>query len=257
MKPFLCLTFIAVALAASGQTPATLSLLPALSPDPISLTDNDLVRVPGSGQTTILLRFSNSIRNTGAGQLHIVAYRDSASPSTVDINNDSMPAFQRIDTTDGHFHDEPAGELLYHPEHHHFHFVGAAKYQLIDPDTLQVVRESPKVSFCLADVTIVDSTLSGFHKQPIYNSCVHDPYTTFAEMGISVGWEDTYDKQLTGQAFDVSELMSLPAKDYILQSTTNPNQVLRESNVTPSTASVRVRIGVGVVTKVGNSRPGV
>jgi len=231
-------------------------LLPALAPDPAVLADNDLVKVPGPGSGTILLRFSNAIANLGDGELHIVAYRDSASPSTVDLENDTIPAFQRILLDDGTFYDQLAGELLYHPEHHHFHFVGAALYRLRDADTDEIMLESPKISFCLADVTVADSSLPGFRKVPIYNGCVHDPYTTFGEMGISVGWEDIYDKSLIGQTFDVTALMAFPARDYILESTTNPDGILKELNHA-ARATVRVRIGIGVPVKVGKSRPGV
>jgi hypothetical protein len=232
-------------------------LLPALAPDPLVLADNDLVQVPGPGTKRILLRFSSAIANLGAGELHIVAYRDSASPSTVDINDDTMPAFQRVTRDDGTFYDLPAGELIYHPEHHHFHFDGASQYRLLDPATKTVVRESPKISFCLADVVVADDSLPGFRKVPIYNGCVRDPYATYGEMGISIGWADVYDKALVGQALDVTDLMALPAKTYILESTTNPERVLLESNSAPVSASVSVQIGIGVPVKVGKSRPGV
>lgn len=232
-------------------------LLPALAPDPAVLADFDLVQVPGVSTQTVLLRFSNAIMNTGAGKLHVVAYRASASPSTVDINNDTLPAFQRILRTDGTTYDVPVGRLLYHPEHHHFHFDGAARYRLIDPATHSVVRESPKVSFCLADVGIVDSTLPGFSQVPKFNSCIHDPYATFGEMGISIGWEDVYGKSLIGQALDVTDLMQLPAKNYLLESTTNPDGLLLESNAHPVSVSISVRIGAGTPVKVGKSRPGV
>ena len=76
-------------------------------------------------------------------------------------------------------------------------------------------------------------------------------------MGISVGWEDIYDKTLIGQAFDVTDLMQLSPKDYILESTTNPDGILIEANPTPVSASVTVRIGAGVPVRVGKSRPGV
>ena len=257
MNPKSVLLSVSLAVAAGVFHVAAGDVLPALAPDPVVLADHDLVQAPGVRSQTILLRFSNAIMNTGASELHIVAYRDSASPSTVDIDNDTMPAFQRITRDDGTFHDEPVGQLVYHPEHHHFHFDGAARYRLIDPDTSDIVRESPKVSFCLADVSIADNSLPGFRKVPVYNSCVHDPYAKFAEMGISIGWEDVYEKSLIGQALDVTDLMKLPAKSYILESTTNPDGILHESNSQPVSAAVEVRIGVGVTVKVGKSRPGV
>jgi hypothetical protein len=251
------LLFAALSLIGIQSVPGE-DVLPALVPDPAQLADNDVVKVPGPGPTMLLLRFSNGIANLGAGELHIVAYRDSASPSTVDLENDTIPAYQRILQSDGGFRDVPAGQLLYHPEHHHFHLDGAALYRLIDKVTGIPVRVSPKISFCLADVAEADATLPNFRKVPIYNGCIHDPYATFGEMGISVGWEDIYGKTLIGQAFDVTDLMQQnPAREYILESTTNPDRVLLESNPDPVSASVTIRLGVGVPVKVGKSRPGV
>jgi hypothetical protein len=86
---------------------------------------------------------------------------------------------------------------------------------------------------------------------------VRDPYATYGEMGISIGWADVYDKSLVGQALDVTDLMALPAKNYILESTINPERILLESNSAPVSASVLVQIGIGVPVKVGKSRPGV
>lgn len=250
-------TCLALAFAIGALTVNAGDLLPALSPDAGVLADNDLVKVPGVRTQTVLLRFSNAINNTGAGELHIVAYRAAASPSTVDPDNNTMPAFQRITRDNGTFYDTPVGQLVYHPEHHHFHLDGAARYRLIDADTGIIVRESPKVSFCLADVAIVDATLPGYRQAPVYNACVHNPYATFAEMGISIGWADVYGKSLVGQSLDVTDLMTLPAKNYILESTTNPDGLLHESNGGPVSATVTVRIGVGVPLRVGKSRPGV
>ena len=250
--------FIVTALCAlsPADAPPAYDVLPTLAPDPDVLADNDLVRDPKTGQ--ILLRFSNAIGNYGAGVLHVIGYRQSASPQTVDIDDDTMPAFQRVYRQDGTYHDEPIGDLVYHPEHHHFHFVGAARYRLIDPDTVEVVQESAKVSFCLADVIVVDDSVPGFRKVPVFNSCAHDPYARLVQMGISAGWADVYGKDLIGQAFDVTDLMNLPAKCYILESTTNPDGLLWETNDSqPASAWVKVRIGKGVPVGVGKSRPGV
>lgn len=257
-KTFRGLAGVLAVLALLNFTVYAADLLPALAPDETTLADNDLVTVPGSTNSTVLLRFSNAINNTGTGPLVVIGYRSKVSRSTIDLNNDVMPAYQRIYRDDGTYHDELVGELVYHPEHHHFHFMGAVRYRLIDPDTGDVVRESPKVSFCLADVEIVDSTLPGFSQVPKFNSCVHSPYATSATMGISIGWADVYGKTLMGQAFDVTDLMLLPAKEYLLESTTNAGGALFETNAgDPVAVRVPVWIGVGVPTKIGKSRPGV
>lgn len=240
-------------LSASGGTPT--DLLPRLSPVHDSLEDHDLVRNPRTGQ--VLLRFTAAIANSGAGTLDIVGHRGAASPQTIDPNNDEMPAFQRIHRSDGSTYDVPAGTLSYHPVHHHFHFNGASSYRLIDSHGI-VVRQSPKVAFCLADILLLDPTpprrLTG---NPPFESCAHDAYATDLEMGISAGMADVYDKALFGQAFDVTDLMTRPAETYLLEQTTNPQGVIVEANPAPMTDSVSVTIGLGVPVKIGQSRPGV
>jgi hypothetical protein len=252
--PFLLAALAVLPLLLPAMAAAPADLLPSLAPRAQVLQDLDLVKDPHTG--AVLLRFSNAVSNVGQGPLVVVGHRDR--PGSVDVDDDTMPAFQRILQTDGTWREVPVGTLVYHPAHHHFHFLGAARYQLLDPDTGQVLMESPKVSFCLADVDVVDRSLPGFHKNPVYNSCAHDPRATSLTMGVSVGWEDVYGKSLVGQSFDVSALMQRAPKWYTLTSTTNPEGLLLEDHQgSPASASVQVWIGQGVKLGVGTSRPGV
>jgi len=229
-------------------------LLPTVQPEASVLADHDLVQDPHTG--AILLRFSNAVANVGAGPLVVVGHRDAA-PKPVDPANDVMPAYQRISRSDGTTYDVPVGELVYHEAHHHFHFLGAARYRLLD-DQGQVLREAAKVSFCLADVAVVDDTLPGYSQRPVFNSCAHNPSATDVAMGVSVGWDDIYDLRLQGQAFDVSDLMQGPQRTYTLESTTNPDGLLHETNqASPASARMQVVIGEGVPVGTGSSRPGV
>lgn len=261
LKCVAALAVVAVAaLGTSGRAVATppaaaTDLLPTLAPLHRSLEEHDLVRDPRTGQ--ILLRFSAGIANSGAGPFEILGQRDAASARAADIEHDVMPAFQRIQRSDGTTRDVPVGILEYHPEHHHFHFVGATTYRLRD-SVGNVVREAPKVSFCLVDVEPIDpdASLVPVTVPPI-QSCAHNPYATFVDMRVSIGWADIYDKSLVGQAFDVTDLMNLPAQTYRLEQTTNPDGVLLDTNGAPLTDSVEVVIGRGMPVGVGSSRPGV
>lgn len=174
-------------------------LLPNIQPVKKTLMDYDLVKDPNTGQ--ILLRFSNGIGNYDEGTLEIVGIRES-----VDPNDNFLPAYQRIYKTDGTFEQIAVGKLEYHPEHHHYHYTHAVSYSLIDK-TNRAVISSTKASFCLADSDIVDNTLQHFSQVPRYNRCYSDPQALFVKMGISPGWEDVYDKNQIGQAFDVTDLM--------------------------------------------------
>jgi hypothetical protein len=259
LRPALAAALLALllpaALPAVADTPAP-DLLPSLAPSADVLRDLDLVRDPSTGH--ILLRFSNAVANTGQGPVVVLGQRSRAEAQHADPANDVMPAVERVSRADGTFHDEPVGQLVYHPAHKHFHFDGAATYRLLDPDSGAVLVESPKVSFCLADVIVADDTLPGAPTAPRFNSCAHNARATRVTMGVSVGWADVYDKRLEGQAFDVSALMQQPPKWYTLESTTNPDGLLIEAHQgDPQVVRVQVYIGEGVKLGVGKSRPGV
>lgn len=253
-------------------------LLPSLTPEEAILADHDLVR--DTRTRKVWVRFSNAIVNRGAGKLQVIGKRSKDEARNADLNNDEernadpdtdeeqdadsnnvMPAYQRIYRADGTWHEELIGRLVYHYSHKHFHFEGAARYRLIEVVNRKevVLRESPKVSFCLADSIVVDETLEGYSLVPVFNSCAHNPQATFVSMGISVGWADVYGKDLVGQAFDVTELMEEDRKTYILESTTNPDKLIYETNRKhPASVRVEVEIGKGVPVKVGVlERPGV
>ncbi|OKK04431.1 hypothetical protein AMK26_13815 [Streptomyces sp. CB03234] len=230
-------------------------LPPALEPLREELADNDLVREPDTGITW--LRFTGAPANLGSGALHVVGRRTKEEAATATPGNNVIPAYQRISRSDGSSYEVPVGLMTYHDEHKHFHMDGISRYRLINAAG-QVVRESPKVAFCLVDLKIADSTLPGFNVNPTYNSCSHNANATSLTMGISVGWADVYAKELAGQSFDVSELMNLPPQQYTLEMTTNPLGLLHETNRTnPKSTSVTVTIGQGVPVGVGGPRPGV
>jgi Lysyl oxidase len=228
--------------AAFGAAHAATDLLPTLTSEASVLADADVVYSPPTGR--ILLRFANGIGNRGLGPMHLIGYRD---PNAV------------IDP-DNTFHDEVVGSIVYHDEHHHFHYDGASRFRLIEKrgNREVIVAESSKVSFCLADVGVVDATLPGYPTAPRYNSCLHNASANSVLMGISVGWDDIYGKDLQGQAFDVTDLMALPIKEYILETTSNPYGFLWEANrKKPSSARITILLGVGVPIGTGVTRPGV
>ncbi|MBT2404771.1 MULTISPECIES: lysyl oxidase family protein [unclassified Streptomyces] len=247
------------ALLATGTGPASATdgptdLLPALEPLQRELADNDLVREPVTGITW--LRFTGAPANLGTGALEVTGRRTREEAAAATPGNNVLPAYQRITHSDGSSYEVPVGQMTYHDAHKHFHMEGISRYRLINAAG-QVVRESPKVAFCLVDLEIADSTLPGTPVNPVYSSCSHNANATSLTMGISVGWADVYAKDLVGQSFDVSALMNLPPQEYTLEMTTNPLGVLHESNRTaPRTTSVNVTIGQGVPVGVGGPRPG-
>ncbi|MFY3741548.1 MAG: hypothetical protein HMLIMOIP_002005 [Candidatus Nitrosomirales archaeon] len=225
-------------------------LLPDLRPVKNTLMDYDLVKDPKTGQ--ILLRFAGGMGNYGEGTLEIVGKR-----ASISSDKNSMPAYQRVYKEDGTFDEIQVGVLSYHPEHHHYHFVNAIKYSLTDPTTGNEIS-AKKEAFCLADVAVIDDTITTYSQTPVYNQCYPNPNAKFVRMGVSPGWEDVYGKDLIGQAFDVTALMEKPQQIYILEEITNPDGSLIDSNDgKPQKTSIEVIIGQGVEVGVGKSRPGV
>jgi hypothetical protein len=59
-------------------------------------------------------------------------------------------------------------------------------------------------------------------------------------MGISVGWEDVYDKMLVGQNFDVTDLMRQPQARYLIRQTVDEAGIIFEQNDANNITSVWV-----------------
>ena len=57
--------------------------------------------------------------------------------------------------------------------------------------------------------------------------------------GISAGWEDSYDSSLDCQWLDIT---GVPAGDYILRVTVNPDSLFPETIITDNSSDVEVRI---------------
>lgn len=230
------LTIVLVVVVAAGvpsPAHAVTDLLPALQPVRSDLAKYDFKKTKGG---KVLLRFVGSIGNHGRGELHVRGAKDA--------RDTEMTAYQRISRSDGSTREVRIGKLVFHAEHHHYHLDGVSRYRLIAPGG-DVVREAPKVTFCLMDTEPIDRDLEGFSARPVYHQCAPSASASKAHMGISVGWKDVYDKETPGQSFDVTELTKLEPKEYTLEMTINPKGMLRESG-RGNTVSVKVKIGRGI-----------
>jgi hypothetical protein len=226
---------------------------PELVPDQQLLADDHVVwRDPQTGQ--FLLAFSAGIANLGAGTLNVVGYRDSISGAVPNPN--TMPAYQRLFHGDGSCDEVQIGTMTYHGLHHHYHLDGVMKYELLN-SRLRLVKPNLKAAFCLADIAVVDATLPGWPNAPAYNGCDPNARSTYVNMGTSVGWEDIYDKQLFGQNFDVTDLMSRPQAQYFIRQTADDAGIIFEQNNANNTTGVWVTLGIGVPYTTGGPRPGV
>jgi hypothetical protein len=114
-------------------------------------------------------------------------------------------------------------------------------YELIDPQTGLNVRADDqdvigrKQGFCMMDITQINATAP----EGQYNC---------ENQGITRGWADVYDSALDCQFLDVTDV---PAGDYILKLTVNPDALFQESNTTNNTVQVPITIPSAI--PIGNT----
>jgi hypothetical protein len=95
--------------------------------------------------------------------------------------------------------------------HGHYHFTHYATYELVGPTG--VVATGRKQAFCLEDTDNISSP--------------DGPTYTCSYQGISMGWADTYSTALPCQWIDIT---GVPAGDYTLRITINPEHILLEAD---------------------------
>jgi hypothetical protein len=175
------------------------------------------------------LIFSTTSWNSGDGPLELRA-------GETDTGSSRQNVYQRVYLNDGGFYDRLAGTFMWHPAHNHFHFEDYAIY------TLQPVnapggsaRTSSKTTFCVIDTTRVNTSLPGAPSDAVYTTC--GP----AVQGMSVGWGDTYGRQLAGQLVDFT---GNPSGDYKLTIEIDPKKRLIETSDEDNISCVLLRINV-------------
>jgi len=176
-------------------------------------------------QNHYVVRFTNVVWNAGTGpfELH----------GTPHFPIDGLfDASQWIYDDPAGLDVQPIGTFAFHTSHQHFHFDGFARYELWKQRDFEraeaggfkngePLRTSPKVSFCVLDITRVDP-FSGPPTQ-VYRTC------SPAMEGLSPGWGDVYDYLLPDQWVDVGET---PLSDgaYVIRSIADPDNMVFESD---------------------------
>lgn len=211
--------------------------LPNVSPDVRDVQVLPLYVFDEATQTFVQrgpqLVFDSWVQNLGDVPLELVA-DDPDNPTT---------AMQCVSWT-GHVCREKrvVGEYEWHNEHGHFHFTDFADYQLrrLGPDGRPdysdsgLLAISEKVSFCLVDVSLIDS---GDPAPPFYLSC--GPTL----QGVSPKWADVYGIGTPGQHLSVTGLTD---GRYALIVTMDYADHLYESDNTDNVIEVTVEISGGL-----------
>ena len=181
-----------------------------------------------NAQQRELLRFSNGIVNTGAGHFRL-------RPELVTSGSGvEQHAIQEILDAKGNIvaeHDVSRYE--FHVAHDHWHIDAVAQFEIRSgsPSGALVGGRSIKVTFCLIDWYKLDDNPA--HTEVTYFHC------GAAHQGISPGWVDQYHQATEGQQLDIT---GMPAGDYFLVSTSNPDRTFIEKELDNNTAWVKFRL---------------
>jgi hypothetical protein len=186
----------------------------------------------------VLLRATSDVQSRGLGPMELRGRRDGPR---------SMKTNQRIYKKGGGHITVPSGAKL------RFTYVGTyfggsywkvhqlAKFELIkvNPDgTLgDVVRTSPKLNYCLRDLTRTQAS----RRSPagrVYPGCNQDPFRKRVALGTSVGWSDIYPAAYHQQWIDVAGLRGCFAYRMIV----DPREHLFESNENDNMSQRLVRL---------------
>ncbi len=174
------------------------------------------------GKTHHVVRFDNLVENWG-GPLEITANFATSRDLYQDVYDDYSGGNRVI-------HQRVSADLIFHPQHNHFHFTDFASYLLLKKDSsgayIATTRRGSKTTFCMIDVVRASpiGPVNGTH-----TSCGNQ------RQGLSAGWGDVYTRDLYGQWIDFGT-SPVPDGEYAIQSTADPLDKLMESNDENNTA---------------------
>jgi len=224
--------------AAPGATPFPKTPI-VTDPDPRSLPD--LVALPGWGMSTFARRghdylvFNSTEWNAGPGTMVVEGFRGTDDPT--------MDAFQYFLLDGQPAGKAPVGQLEYHAGggHNHWHFEQFTRYTLLDGSRQQVLV-SGKQSWCLVNTDAIDLTLPNANLlefgQDLATSC-GGPGALWIREVLDVGWGDTYEQFVAGQAFDITDL---PNGTYYVRVHVNPLGAMFESNTANNVEDRLIRL---------------
>ncbi|MPZ48290.1 MAG: hypothetical protein GEU75_03085 [Dehalococcoidia bacterium] len=176
------------------------------------------------------LRFGTTIVNLGQGPLDLLGQPDSAGRTVVT---------QRIARIDGGISARQVGNFILHPTHEHWHFEDFMEFELWSyapgGRLEQRLVTSGKLTFCIFDTETIEPAAA---KAAAFSECGNEA------QGISVGWGDTYDAPVPGQALDVSDIAD---GRYALRMIADPDDRLLELDETNNANVAYIEIAWPVV----------
>jgi hypothetical protein len=199
-----------------------------LLPDLQTLPPADLRLLYDAESGRALIRFTNSVWNSGPGSLELLGARNRT--------GDHIQVSQRVYAADPEiFNEYEVGEFIFDDEHNHWHFERFALYEVWSVDVRgaleSLVSSGEKVSWCVIDEAPLETTSPG-ETVPAPRGYFHCEGEV---QGLSVGWVDIYESYLPRQWVEIAPLQD---GRYALVSTVNPDHLLYEAGLQNNTGLV-------------------
>lgn len=232
--------------ARSGPLPKLPANVPTLTNPPASSLP-DLVPLPSWGITVRhqgrkntpgkdVLSFGATVWIGGHSRLDVQGFRSHGSPV--------MKAYQYFWKNGRIIGRARAGTMGFDSKrgHDHWHFEQFAQYRLLNASKHLVVR-SRKVGFCIAPTDGVNLLIPHALWVPTFTGfggACGSTDALWVQEELPLGWGDTYEQYLAGQAFDVT---SLPNGTYYIEVIANPEKVLHETNMNNDVSLRKIVLG--------------
>jgi hypothetical protein len=197
------------------------SSLPDLSPLPS--WGIRIEHVKGKKTSSDDVTFGATVWSGGSSRLDVEGFRSHGSPV--------MKAYQYYWKNGRIIGRSRAGTMGFtnKPGHDHWHFEQFAQYRLLSKNKKTVVR-SQKAGFCIAPTDPVNLLLPHALWQPSFlgfGGACGSQSALWVQEEMPIGWGDTYEQFLPGQAFDITHLKN---GTYYIEVIANPEKVLHETN---------------------------
>jgi hypothetical protein len=180
-----------------------------------------------------LLDFAATVWIGGNAQLDVEGFRTPGSPI--------MKAYQYFWRNGKVIGRARAGTMGF-SGYNHWHFQQFARYALVNSAKSQVVA-SHKEGFCIAPVDAINLLLPHAVWNPGFTGLggqCGSPQALWATEELPLGWGDTYEQTVPGQAIDIT---SVPNGTYYIEVVANPEKLLHETTTSNDISYRKIILG--------------
>lgn len=198
------------------------------------------------------LRFQTTTENRGTAPFEVIGVPSESDPTYPGWDPRTLDAYQCDSwALRGCLNYRPAGRLVFHESHGHWHLAGFLIYELRhlaangQPDLASApLAQSQNDSFCVMDNYFNESPSS----DPANRHLRSYPACSLVRHGISPGWVDVDIPELPGQQIP---LAGVPDGDYALVVRVDPGNKFIESVEDNNLSSLPIRLSGSQVTVIG------